>query len=189
MEESNPNDDEYIEIPRLYIGDDCVLENFVTGQEVWFDIFAPGQVDGLAALDGLLNGYFHKSMYCQESPNAGKFNLICVSSQGQCYVEYKGDKLDRIKGDQPYPTTVYDITSIFNGKGAPAFTVGNTMCAVGQTEGGDYYLQNASQTPLQDEDEMTTIGEFAGQPHTYVSIHVGSGGDALGIFTGFYTKA
>lgn len=189
--DTNSTDDEYIEIPRVIIGDDCVLENYVTGQEQWFDIFAPGQVDGLAALDGLLYGYFHKSFFNQEQDKPeryNKFNLICVSSQGQCYVSYKGEKMDRLKGSQPYPTTTYDIISLFNGNGAPAFSVGNNMCAIGQTEGGQYYLQNASQTELSQEDGYATIQAFSAS-HEFVTIHVGSGGAALGIFTGFFTKA
>ena len=151
---NNGNDtSDYIEIPKLVANNDCVLENFVTGEEVWFDIFAYGQVSALKSLDALLNGYFHKT-YLQ----GNSFNLICVSSQGQCYFSYKGEKLDRRSGGGPYKEpvtysnmTTYDIISGFNGAGAPCFSVGDTMCAIGQTGGGQYYLQNYAQTELAQE--------------------------------------
>ena len=181
------NTSDYIEIPRVIIDSNSKLENFITGEEVWFDIFAPGQVPTLKALDGLLNYYFGKT-FLQNN----KFNLICVSSQGQCYVSYLGDKLDRLSGagkykDGPTPTTTYDYICMHNVGGAPAFSVGDTMCSVG-ISGGDYYLQNVAQTELHYEEGQATIQEFSGA-HGYISIHVGTGGEALGIFTGLYSYA
>ena len=172
--------EEYIEIPRLVANDNCVLENFVTGEEVWFDIFAPGQVTLLKPLDKLLKGYFTKTFL-----QGNSFNLIAVSSQGQCYVEYKGEKMDRLATD-----TVYQNASAFAANGSIVFSVGDTMCAVGQTSDKDYYLMNAARTELATAAASgdTTIATFSGD-HPYITLHIGSGSSALGIFTGFMPYA
>ena len=91
------NTSDYIEIPKIVVDNDSVLENFVAGEEVWFDLFAPGQVGTLKPMDGLLNGYFQKTFL-----QGNKFNLIAVSSQGQCYLSYHGDVMDRRSGAGPY---------------------------------------------------------------------------------------
>ena len=172
--------EEYIEIPRLVANDNCVLENFVTGEEVWFDIFAPGQVTLLKPLDKLLKGYFTKTFL-----QGNSFNLIAVSSQGQCYVEYKGEKMDRLATD-----TVYQNASAFAANGSIVFSVGDTMCAVGQTSDKDYNLMNAARTELATAAASgdTTIATFSGD-HPYITLHIGSGSSALGIFTGFMPYA
>ncbi len=176
------NTSDYIEIPRVIIDSNSKLENFITGEEVWFDIFAPGQVPTLKALDGLLNGYFHKT-FLQNN----KFNLICVSSQGQCYVSYQGDALNRISAVGEEPATTYDSIAYWNQIGPPAFSVGNAMCiAVPQDE--TYVLRNAEYTELSQEAGYATIQAFS-VPHNYICIHVGSGGEALGIFTGLFDYA
>jgi hypothetical protein len=178
--DGDANENEYIAIPRLVANDNCVLENFVTGEEVWFDIFAPGQVTLLKPLDKLLNGYFTKTFL-----QGNSFNLIAVSSQGQCYVEYKGDKMDRLATD-----TVYQNASAFAANGSIVFSVGDTMCAVGQTSDKDYYLMNAARTELATAAASgdTTIATFSGD-HPYITLHIGSGSSALGIFTGFMPYA
>jgi|GEM_PF-1978186 len=177
--DNNPDDSHYhTEIPIVVASNNCVLENFVTGEEVWFDIFAPGQVQTLKALDGLLNVYFHKTFL-----QNGKFNLICVSSQGQCYVEYHGDKLDRLSTD-----TVYQQASGYNQYDAPVFSVADTIAVVMPAGGDSYCLKNAAGVELFAEDGQTTIGQFS-SPHEFISIHVGKGGDALGILTGLYSQS
>ena len=185
--------DDYIEIPKLVADNDCVLENFVTGEEVWFDIFAFGQVPQLKALDGLLNAYFKNETYHRTYLQGNYFNLICVSSQGQCYFSYKGEKLDRRSAGGPYKETfdldskgtTFDHINTFSSAGPACFSIGDTMCAVNQT-GGDhptYWLTNVDGVELSSEPGYATIMEFC-SPHDYMSIHVG--GANLGVFAGFY---
>ena len=187
------NTSDYIEIPKIVADNDTVLENYVAGEEVWFDLFAPGQVDNLKPMDGLLNYYFGKSFLAGNT-----FNLIAVSSQGQAYLSYHGEKMDRRSGAGPYkadsytPTT-YDNLCYFTGLGAATFTVGDTMCVVSQDKNneaykplGYYYLMNGYGQELHAEEGTPTISAFSAS-HEFITIHVGSGSEALGIFTGYFS--
>ena len=187
------NTSDYIEIPKIVVSSDSVLENFVAGEEVWFNLFAPGQVSLLKPLDGLLQAYFHKTFL-----QGNTFNLIAVSSQGQAYLSYKGDKMDRRSAGGPYKesyldenkTTFDKVCEIIEDEhtgGFPVFTVSDTIAAVAQAS--SYYLKNASGTELSGETGTPTIIEFGYTPHSYITIHVGTGGSGLGIFTGLYDYA
>ena len=48
---------------------------------------------------------------------------------------------------------------------------------------------NATATELSAEEGHATIAEFGYQPHEYITIHVGTGGSGLGIFTGLFNYA
>ena len=188
-------------VPEIYADSDCVLESIVDSQSVWFtQNGVTAQVNQLASLDGLFNGYFHKTLF-----QAGKFNVIAVSiaesgnqdpatqsfiQYGNCFVDRKPGQATTPFNHPEYgtvPADLFDIEEGFMSAGAATFTVGNNFCAVGidtenpaYAESYGYYLQDANQINVMGNSDVMTA--FRGNTYQYIAINVGP----MGILAEFY---
>ena len=188
-------------VPEIYADSDCVLESIVDSQSVWFtQNGVTAQVNQLASLDGLFNGYFHKTLF-----QAGKFNVIAVSiaesgnqdpatqsfiQYGNCFVDRKPGQATTPFNHPEYgtvPADLFDIEVGFMSAGAATFTVGNNFCAVGidtenpaYAESYGYYLQDANQINVMGNSDVMTA--FRGNTYQYIAINVGP----MGILAEFY---
>jgi hypothetical protein len=179
---------EYMEIPRVFAGDDCVFECPVTGQEQWFsNNQAP--ISMLAILDKALNNDVQKT-FLKSIDGKSYFNLICVliedgnafgSAATQGYMSYKGEAINRIDGGTTFETT--KAVSAYNQtKGIPITPyvgVGTTFCIDSANE-NDYtacHLAGLDGTAP----PASTYQEFKNN-HDYVVIYY----SGLGILTGMW---
>ena len=204
--DSNPNDSEYDEIPRVVADDDCVFECYVTGQEQWFaSNNAP--ISMVQVLNGALINSVGKTFQKERTTvingvNVTKtyFNLIAVvieegsnpigNSSTQGSFSYAGETMHKIDGDPYFNGSGFDGHGYVTVKGLldtgyPLAGVGNSTIAIDAPQDPDHGI------PV-----SMLINPFTGNPvssgdgiyeefqnnHDFVVLYYGG----FGIFTGLW---